>query len=117
MCSQETVLETLRKMGDSGLTQPTIMLAEAQAKDYNKMTEKIKNLETKVDNMSSDVKSLKSDMAEIKSILLANKTKLNIDDLLKNKYFWIFATVLVLVLSGATGVLEKIFTFNFSGTF
>jgi hypothetical protein len=45
MCKSRTILESLKKREDHGMTNVQIELAEAQAYDFEKIDERFKNLE------------------------------------------------------------------------
>lgn len=115
MCRQAVVLDTLKKTeGKGGMTPAQIKLAEAQAEDYADMKREIQEVRTevgnaidKIGNVENKVTNVEIQLAEMKgtlNILLENsKAKQN---LLNNKYFWIFLIVFVCIFAGVTHLSE-----------
>ncbi|MBO7735324.1 MAG: hypothetical protein J6S67_22350 [Methanobrevibacter sp.] len=112
MCKQAVVLDTIKKTkGKGGMTSAQIKLAEAQSEDYADMKRELQELKTDFNDFQKDVKTdfneLKIQFAKMTGnidILIQNSQ--NKQNLLNNKYFWIFLIVFVCVFAGVTHISE-----------
>lgn len=108
MSKQAIVLDTIKKtVKKGGMTATQIKLAEAQSEDYADMKKEIQELKTDVNDVRKEVGGVKIQLAEIKGgidiLLENNKIK---SKLIDSKYFWLFLTVLMMLIAGVNHLSE-----------
>ena len=102
MCEQKTVLETLKAMPKKGgLSKATIMLAEAQAKDFVKMEQRMGNVEERLESVEEKLDTVDDKLNDVLVILNNQASPWKaIKELLSNKLVIIGLFVLISVLCG-----------------
>ncbi|MBQ8671038.1 MAG: hypothetical protein IJ525_00780 [Alphaproteobacteria bacterium] len=108
MCKAQVILETIKKTkGKGGMTALQIELANAQAEDYRDMKREITSIKSDMNAVKNDLSEVKRDLASVtgKLDLLIkqgeNKPLLTIIlELIKNKYFWLVVSLIVIGVYG-----------------
>ena len=105
MCKAQVILETIKKTkGKGGMTALQIELANAQAEDYRDMKREITSIKSDMNAVKNDLSEVKRDLASKLDLLIKqgeNKPLLTIIlELIKNKYFWLVVSLIVIGVYG-----------------